>query len=236
MCVNCNNNDCNECFDTSFITLPIGPTGQTGPIGPQGIPGTNGATGPQGPAGPAGSSGGYSNIYTEYPAGLYNSGDGLYQDLNAGIPVEFDNDGDRIKIRISYQTTLQPGSNGFGLYFFLAEASNTNNGIYLHPSATTPTYGNSYFKLPFNISNQNIASIDIELTRVNNLEIYITSKSTRSLFTFPGSSNADTTFCTYLDSGNVNLNNNYVLIPQVLFTADSEIQLNEIVIDKILAV
>lgn len=234
MCVG--NQDCGDCFDTGFIVLPKGDTGLTGPIGPAGEDGDQGPQGPQGIPGPTGSSGGYSNIYTEYPMGLYNSSAGLYQDLNAGIPVVFDNDGDRIKIRISYQTTLQPGSNGFGLYFFLAEASNFGNGIYLHPSATTPTYANSYFKLPFDVSDQNIASIDIELTRINNLDIYITSKLTKSLFTFPGSSNADTIFCTYVDSSNVNLNNDYVLIPQVLFTEGSEIQLNEIVIDKILAI
>lgn len=230
------NQDCGDCFDTSFIVLPTGEAGLTGPVGPQGTPGTNGAVGAQGPQGLTGSPGGYSNIYTEYPIGLYNSVDGLYQDVNAGIPIVFTNDGDRIKIRVSYQTTTEPASNGFGLYFFLGLASNTNTGIYLHPTQSTPTYSNSYFKLPFNAIDLTWVVADIELTRINNLDIYINSKVTRSIITPTGATAATTSFSTYVDSGNVNLNNNYVLIPQVLFTANSEIQLNEIVIDKILAI
>lgn len=46
--------DCNECFDTSFITLP---TGDTGPMGPQGLTGATGATGAQGETGDIGSNG-----------------------------------------------------------------------------------------------------------------------------------------------------------------------------------
>ena len=58
--------------------------------------------------------------------------------------------GDRVEIEMSFFTNTAPASGGFGLYF------EWNNITYTPFSYSTPTYGNSILKLPFDKQRTNI--------------------------------------------------------------------------------
>jgi len=58
--------------------------------------------------------------------------------------------GDRVEIEMSFFRNTAPASNGFGLYF------EWNNITYTPFSFSTPTYGNSILKLPFDKQRTNV--------------------------------------------------------------------------------
>ncbi len=72
--------------------------------------------------------------------------------------------GDKIKTEMHFNRVVNPGSDGFGLYFLW------HNIKYTPPSASTPTYGNSIIQMPF---NKEFAVLEIEVTRISSSEIYI---------------------------------------------------------------
>jgi len=152
------NQDCGDCFDTGFITLPTGDTGLQGPIGIPGVDGIDGTNGIDG---------GYINASSIADNGLF-SGNNTTITL-ATVPVVLVNDLDRLRLKILYENNIPPVSQGLGLNFELFGT----NGTYLHLHATPQNYGNSYFKFPFD-SEQ--AVIEIELVRVSNTEIISTIK------------------------------------------------------------
>lgn len=161
--------DCNECFDTSFITLPTGNTGATGPQGPIGLTGPQGEDGPQGPAGEDG-------VSLVYFSATPITDTVLGADYNTIETITLPTltvDNQKYKMQFIFTIDGTPPSNGFGLYFFMSNPLIVGSGKYIHPSASTPTYGNSVFKLP---STQIQTIIEFEVTRSNTTESYIVIK------------------------------------------------------------
>ncbi len=177
-----------------------------------------------------GTDGGYINIYNEHPFTVYDAVDGLYQN-GGNIPVPLANDGDRLILKFVCRIGVAPLTNGFGLYTFLAEAANLNDGVYLHPSSTTPTYGNSFFKLPL---TESTGIIEYELTRISNLELYTTFKY--HTFETSGFTTTLGPVFGYIIDTDIDLNNDYVIRPEFLLTTGGTIILEQILIDKIASV
>lgn len=217
MCVG--NQDCGDCFDTSFIVLPTGPTGLTGPIGPTGPQGVQGI---QGIPGPSGEAGGYSNTYAEV-GNAETSGENITITL-LDIPVVLENNLDRFRVRVLYEVSVAPGSNGFGFNFRLDGIGGSN----LHPVGAPPTYANSVFKLPF---TKEQAVAEIELIRQSNIEIVSTIK-----FLEIGAPDISSSYNISSVSSGFNLDtNSYNLRLSCYFSGNSTIKLVSTFADKILA-
>lgn len=216
------NQDCGDCFDTGFITLPTGDTGLTGAVGPAG---TNGSNGTNGTNGVDGLDGGYINTYSEI-GNAETSGNDVTTTL-LDIPVILENNLDRFKVKVLYENISPPVSNGYGLNFQL---SGTGGG-FLHLHASPQNYGNSYFKLPFD-SEQ--ATVEIELIRQSNIEIISIIKFTIHSSGVPDQS---ISYNAYSLSSGFDLDiNSYNLRLSSYFASTSTIKLVGTFADKILAI
>ncbi len=81
-------------------------------------------------------------------------------------PATMDN-GDEIKITAIFRNSTAPPSDGFGAYFFF------DNAEYVHPSSSTPTYGNSFFQLPY---NRALLKCELLIHKISATEAYIIVK------------------------------------------------------------
>ena len=154
------NQDCGDCFDTSFIVLPTGETGLTGPSGANGTNGTNGINGTNG------TDGDYFTVSSEvYDLEVSHiDGVGFEDFITINLPGLL-NDGERYSMMFTFENINPPASNGTGLYFLLG-------GDSIHPVGIPPLWGNSVIRLPFNTS---ITIIEIEIIR-NSLESFVIIK------------------------------------------------------------
>jgi hypothetical protein len=80
-------------------------------------------------------------------------------------------DGEEVKITAVFRNATAPISNGFGAYFFF------DNTEYVHPSATTPTYSNSFFQLPF---DRTLLWCELIVHRIDSANAYIINKQVLS--------------------------------------------------------
>lgn len=75
--------------------------------------------------------------------------------------------GDEIKITAVFRNEVQPATDGYGLYFFF------DNAEYVHPASPSPTYGNSFFQLPF---DRDLIWCEIVVHRIDDSNAYIICK------------------------------------------------------------
>ena len=161
-CKDCGGN-CNECHK-----IVITKQGERGPIGPQGLPGKNGE---RGLTGPQGLQGDPALIVSE---SVYNIEETSvaddFVDFTTGlIEIPQIENSETLKITAVFTNTSAPVSNGFGVYFFF------NNYDYVHPSSSTPTYGNSFFQLPFDVDQ---LKVEIEINRIDSSSCFLLCKQT----------------------------------------------------------
>jgi len=72
--------------------------------------------------------------------------------------------GDKIDIKMTFNNLVAPASDGYGIYFLW------DNIKYTPFSASTPTYGNSLIKFPY---NKDACVVDIEVIRESATEVYV---------------------------------------------------------------
>jgi hypothetical protein len=135
----------------------------TGPQGIQGIPGTNGTDGADGD---------WQSIYAEAPG--VSGGGAEFSDLTTVSIPELENDitgnyGDRIRIKATLLLNTPPVSAGVALYFFFV-----GYDTYIHPTSPSPTFGISFFRIPY---TDRAIEIEIELIKGPDADIVITGKS-----------------------------------------------------------
>lgn len=207
-----------------------GPQGPPGPQGPRGSNGLNGSAGPAGPQGPPGANGldgAYTNIHTEHPFTQLDAVGGDFQSFNTGIPIPFAADGDRILMKFAFSQAIAPATDGFGLWFFLAEVSTPTDGTYIHLAPSSPTYANSYFKLP---TADDRTIIEFEITRLSSTEMYIVLKSYYGTVFGTTLGNVYSAIDNTIDF----TANTYKIVPQAFLSAGGSIVMDQIIIDKII--
>jgi len=102
-------------------------------------------------------------------------------DLGSTVSVPTMAIGDRIEVEMHFKTITAPASNGFGLYFLW------HNIKYTPPSASTPTYGNSFIQMP---NGKESSSLNITITRISSTDIFVQYEQKLNTLTVPNAGDA----------------------------------------------
>jgi hypothetical protein len=109
------------------------------------------------------------NIISEFVNDSQSSVGGGFVDFTTGtITLPNIEVGESFSIEATFRNSVAPASNGFGVYFYF------NNQSYVHPTVSTPTYNNSFLKLPF--SKERI-KVNITVSKIDSSNVYIMCES-----------------------------------------------------------
>ncbi len=109
------------------------------------------------------------NIISEFVNDSQASAGGGFVDFTTGtITIPNIENGESFTIEATFRNSVAPASNGFGLYFFF------NNQSYIHPTTGSPTYANSFLKLPY---TKERAKVNITVSKIDSSNVYIMCES-----------------------------------------------------------
>lgn len=109
------------------------------------------------------------NIISEFVNDSQSSVGGGFVDFTTGtITIPNIDNGESFVIEATFRNSVAPASNGFGIYLYF------NNQSYIHPTTGSPTYANSFLKLPF--SKERI-KVNITVSKIDASNVYILCES-----------------------------------------------------------
>jgi hypothetical protein len=112
------------------------------------------------------------NIISEFINDSQASVGGGFVDFTTGtITIPNIDNGESFTVVATFRNDVAPASDGFGIYFYF------NNQSYIHPTVSTPTYGNSFIKFP---KDDYKINVEITVYKIDASNVYLMVKSTTS--------------------------------------------------------
>jgi hypothetical protein len=109
------------------------------------------------------------NIISEFVNDSQTSVGGGFVDFTTGtITIPNIDNGESFTIEATFRNSVPPASNGFGLYFYF------NDQSYIHPTVSSPTYANSFLKLPY---TKEQIKVNITVSKIDASNVYILCES-----------------------------------------------------------
>jgi hypothetical protein len=109
------------------------------------------------------------NIISSFVNDSKSSVGGGFVDFTTGtITIPNIDAGESFTIEATFRKSVPPASGGFGIYLYF------NNQSYVHPVTGSPTYANSFLKLPF--SKERI-KVNITVSKIDASNVYILCES-----------------------------------------------------------